>query len=289
MPEENQTMEEIHTVEEVDTTNGPTPHQEENQPQNEQKNTVATVWMRFSIIWLIAIISPIIGLSTHIERSKILLFMILICSLLVFLILSPIFLVWFTLWIVGLFRKPRGKAWVAVCIPLLLFIGLGISCCYVWSCIKTPATDFYKWFQTNQETLNDAKFQYVLQSERDNTINEKSADEIKDMFEASTWSSFLEKGSYLFSFMFKEVYESSLEKYNNGELPEIINEDENLDIDIDTDNEDDANETDSDTNNEDNENIEQEEITIEEPKKEKSETFSQSEKNDIEQVLNFIE
>jgi hypothetical protein len=50
MPEENQTMEEIHNVEEVETINETTPSQTEIQTENKQKNTVATVGMRFSII-----------------------------------------------------------------------------------------------------------------------------------------------------------------------------------------------------------------------------------------------
>ena len=296
MPEENQTMEEIHTVEEVETINEPTPSQTEIQTENKQKNTVATVGMRFSIIWLIAIISPIIGLSIHLERSQILLYIILLCCILVFFIISPIFLVWFILWVIGLFRKPRWRAWIAVCIPLFIFIGLSISCCYIWSCIKVPATEFYNWSriqeQLNKKAIDDDNFQYLLRSERDDTINQKSADEIEDMFEASTWSSFLEKGSYLFSALFQETYTNALEKYNNWEKPEITTDKDDEDVDTDTNTDDENNDIDEpeeDTNIEDSKTTEQEEITIEEPKKQNNETFSQTEKNEIEQLLNVIE
>jgi hypothetical protein len=69
-----------------------------------------------------------------------------------------------------------------------------------------------------------------------------------------------------------------LEKYNNGELPTLItDEDDNKIIDIDIDIKDDE------------ENKSEEEVTIEEPKKENSGTFSQNEQNDIEQILNILE
>jgi hypothetical protein len=83
--------------------------------------------------------------------------------------------------------------------------------------------------------------------------------------------------------MLQEGMKISLEKYNDGYLPEIKDENNIVDINIDID--------DDNDNEEDNkhETIEEKEITIEEPKKENKETFSQADRNDIEEFLNILE
>lgn len=234
---------------------------EEIQTQNEQKNTVATVGMWFSIIGLILLIT---------------IFLWRLWLILLF--------IWFILWIVWLFYKPRGKARVAICIPLVVFIAFVSIACYIWKSVKTPANEFIEWAkpqleQLESEDFDGDRFEQILQSEINSITNNKSDEDRKNMFEASTGSNFLEKGSYLLFSLLQQSMETALEKYNNGELPELEEDDNIIDVDIDVDEE--------DNNNEDEST--EEEIIVEQPKKTSNETFSQSEKNDIEQILNILE
>lgn len=239
---------------------------EEFQSQNQQKNTVATVGMWFSIIGLIALITIFLAWFWF-----------------------PLLFIWFILWIIGLFYKPRGKARVAVSIPLIVFIALTSVACYIWSSIKTPLNEFAEWVKPQFEQLENNKdfdgerFGDLLETELNNMTNGKSENDWKELFESSTGSNSLEKGAYLLSSMFKEWFENALEKYNNWELPEINDEDKIITIDVDVEN----NEEDSQDEEINDENVE--EIEIEEPEQENKETFSQSEKNDIEQILNILE
>lgn len=230
------------------------------QTKNEQKNTVATVGMVFSIIWLIALITVIFAR-----------------------LWLPLLIVWFILWIIGLFYKPRGKARVAVCIPLVVFIAIFSALAYIWSSVKTPATQFT---DRAKETLNDETldgvdeeaFKAIMQNEINELINNKTEDEWKTMFQDSTWSNAIEKASYLFFGLVQESLENTLEKYNNWELPEVIESDnEIVTVDIDIEKNEDEN------TNEESENIE------ENTSKENVEVFTQSEKNDIQQILNILE
>ena len=235
---------------------------EEIQTQKEQKNTVATVGMVFSIIWLIALISIIL--------SRLWL---------------PLLFIWLILWIVGLFYRPRKRARIAVCIPLIVLIVLICVACYLWKSVKGPANEFMEWVEPqfeqlqNSENFDGERFGDILEAELNNMTNGKSENEWKDLFEASTGSNSLEKGAYMLSSIFKEWFENALERYNNGEVVEINDEDNNIisvDIDVKDENEEDIEDT-------------EEEITIEQPKKTNNETFSQSEKNDIEEILDILE
>lgn len=245
---------------------------EEIQTQNEQKNTVATVGMWFSIVGLILLITIVFW----------------------WLWLALLF-IWFILWIIGLFYKPRRKARVAVIIPLVVFIALASIACYVWKSVKKPANEFMDWAkpqleQLESENFDEDRFEKILQSEINNITNDRSSDDRKNLLETSTGSNLLEKWSYLFFSIVRESMETALERYNDGELPEIDEEDENIiDVDIDISEEDEDIE-DEDIEDEDIEDEStEEEITIEQPKKTNKETFSQSEKNDIEQILNILE
>ena len=220
-----------------------------------QKNTVATVGMRFSIIWLIALITILF--------SRLWL---------------PLLFVWFVLWIIGLFYKPRGKARVAVCIPLVVFIVITSTICYIWSSVKTPAEEFTNWAKVefeniDNETFDNERFNAITNEEFNSIFSSLSEEDWNSIIETSTWSNVLEKASYTIFGLLQKGLESSLEKYNNGYTPEIINEDnEIISVDIDTEN----NEN-NDENNDWNET------------KENVEVFTQSEKNDIEQILNILE
>jgi hypothetical protein len=96
------------------------------------------------------------------------------------------------------------------------------------------------------------------------------------MYQNSTWSNAIEKGSYMFFGLLQESMENALEKYNNWELPEEINNEIiNVNIDIE--------------NNEDENTNEESEDTDENTDKENVEVFTQSEKNDIQEILNILE
>jgi len=236
---------------------------EEFQTQNEQKNTVALVGMICSIIWLILLFT-IIG------------------SVFWFFLLF----LWFILGIIGLFYKPRGKARVAICIPLVVFISIFSIFAYIWSSIKTPAMQFADWVKVefeniDEESFDKDRFNEIVNEEFNDMFSSINEEELKSLLEASTWSNILEKWSYRFFGMLQEGMEASLQKYNDGYIPEIKDENNIINIDVDV-----------DKNNKEDDNKDEtteEEIEIEEPKAEDKETFSQSERNDIEQILNILE
>ena len=228
----------------------------------EKKNTVATVGMRFSIIWLIALITLFLAW-----------------------LWLPLLVLWFILWIIGLFYKPRGKARVAICIPLIVFIIIFWTIAYIWSSAKTPAIEFIdraknQLEQVDEETFDGDKFGNMVENEVNYIINDKTEDDWKTSFDASTWSNVIEKGSYLIFSILQQWFENALEKYNNGELTEISDDDDNkiVTIDIDVEDDEDA-EKDIEEDSEETENTKQENVEV----------FTQSEQNDIEQILNILE
>ena len=231
---------------------------EEIQNQTEQKNTVALIGMIFSIVWLVLLFT-IIGTWFG---------FILLC-------------VWFILWIVWLFYKPRGKARVAICIPLVVFITIGALLCYLRASVKAPAFEFKDWAATrfeeiDEENFDDDKFEIILQKEANDVVNSKTEQERKEAYESSTWSNAIEKVSYLFFDVLKQTLDNSLEKYYNNELPEIDNNIDNenniIDVDVET------------TNNEEVDTTENEVV-----EEENVEVFSDSEKDDIEQIIDILE
>ena len=227
---------------------------EENQNQTEQKNTVALVGMIFSIVWLVLLFT-IIGTWFG---------FILLC-------------IWFILWIIWLFYKPRGKARVAVCIPLVVFIAIAALICHLRSSIKTPAREFKDWAsvrfeQLDEEDFDDDKFELILQKEANDIINSKTEAEREEAYKNATWSNKKEKWSYLFFDALKETLDNSLEKYYNNELPEIdANDDENNIIDVDV----------EVANNEEPSEVVEEQKNVE--------VFTDAEKNDIEQIIDILE
>ena len=231
---------------------------EENLTQNEQKNTVATIGMRFSIIWLIALI------TVFFVRLWL-----------------PLLLVWLILWIIGLFYKPRVRARIAVIIPLVAFIIIGSVACYLWSSVKTPTTQFMDWMKVEFEDMDDEnfdsdKFNSITNEEFNNTFSSMTEEDFKLLMENSTWENSLEKWAYVIFWLLQQGFENSLKRYNN-ELSEI----DESDVTDETD------ETDVNEDiDEENDVIEQEEIEVEE---ENNETSLKSEENDIEEILNILE
>ena len=228
----------------------------EEKTQNEQKNTVGTAGMRFSIIWLIALITV---------------FFIRLWL--------PLLLVWFILWIIGLFYKPRGKARIAVSIPLVVFIALASVVCYVWSSIKTPTTQFTDWIKVEFENIDDEnfdndRFNAITNEEFNNIRASITEEEFKTLLENSTWSNTLEKWAYVLFGLLQQGFENSLERYNN-ELPEISEDDSLMD--------------DEDESDEDDEFTDQEDVIVESDTDENNEDFSVDEKNDIEEIIDILE
>ena len=221
---------------------------EEIQAQNEQKNTVGTVGMRFSIIWLILTIT---------------LFFIRLGM--------PLLFLWFILWIIGLFYKPRKRARIAVSIPLVIFIISVCIMCYIWKSIKAPANEFKNWTETEleqlkEENFDEDRFENILQSEINSLVKSKTEEDWRAEYEASTGSNFLVS-------LFQQSIENALEKYNNDELlglDESDGEDDIIDVDVE--------------NND--ENVDEE---ILKESQEDVEVFDQSEKSDIEQIIDILE
>ena len=223
---------------------------EEIKAQNEQKNTVATIGMWFSIIWLVLLITWF---------------------------WLPLLVIWLILGIVGLFNKPRWKARVAVCIPLVVFVALASIACYVWSSIKTPTTQFTDWIKVEFENIDDEnfdndRFNAITNEEFNNIRASITEEEFKTLLENSTWSNTLEKWAYVLFGLLQQGFENSLERYNN-ELPEV---DENNENELDE-------VVDEDSNNEEDE-IETNEVEVE-----NDESSLQNEKNDIDEILNILE
>ena len=123
------------------------------------KNTVALIGMIFSIIWLILAITV------------------------VFFPFGLFFLaIWFILWLIGLFYKPRGKARIAIIIPVITFIAMLITWLWARKSIKTPAIEFANWANENitprlNWDLDENKFQQILTDEVNKVISSKTKPE----------------------------------------------------------------------------------------------------------------
>lgn len=230
---------------------------EEIKAQNEQKNTVATVGMVFSIIWLIALITVFFAW-----------------------LWLPLLVVWFILWIIGLFYRPRGKARVAVCIPLVVFIAIASVICYIWNSVKTPANEFVErakveFENIDEENFDKDRFNIIINEEFNNISSSLSEEEFKSLFENSTWSNMLEKWSYVIFWLLQQGFENSLKKYNEGYVPEINDEGEQIiTVDVENNEDEDVEEPENDEENSEEENVE---------------VFTQSEQNNIEEVLDILE
>ena len=127
----------------------------ENQTQEQHKNTVALIWMICSIIWLILCITIIF-----------------------FRLWLPLLFLGFVLWVIGLFYKPRGKARVAIIIPLIVFIWCILGISHLYKSAKTPAIEFEEWAKENLteekfENIDEDKFEKLVEYEANKLIKEK--------------------------------------------------------------------------------------------------------------------
>lgn len=146
--------------------------------ERESSNTVAVVALVFSIIWLILLIT-IFGIFLGIGA--------LIIGLI--------------LWLIWLYKAPRGKAWAAIILSIIPLGLIWYGCYYVFNNIKEPANEFAQWAEAN---LTEEKF--------------------KDM----TGDNLLEKGAYFFFNYMKEVFTDSLDAYNAWVVIEPSNENSSL-------------------------------------------------------------
>lgn len=232
---------------------------EEIKTQNEQKNTVATVGMRLSILWLIALITVLFAW-----------------------IWLPLLCIWFILWIIGLFYKPRARARVAICIPLVVFIAIASVICYIWSSVRTPAESFVDWIKVefeniDGESFDNDKFNEITNEEFNNIVSSMTEEDFKQLLENSEWSNTLEKGSYVIFGLLQQGFEKSLERYNS-EVSEIVKDVDNDEV-VDQDEE--PQDTEVEESNEPEETGEENVNSVE--------VFTQSEQNDIEQILGILE
>ena len=255
---------------------------EENQNQTEQKNTVATIGMRLSIVFSIPAISIILLLILFpfsLKMVSVILVLFIYSMWLPFLLFL---FVWFILWIIWLFYKPKAKARVAICIPVIV----AWLFCFIWNSLKSPVFETInwaeKWAENTQlenvinENFDDDKFEIILQKEFNDTLNSKTEIEREDVYNNTQWKNVIEKSAYLFADILKPSIENSMNKYINNELPEIDeNDDENNIIDVDVEVTDDENDS------------EEPSEVVEEQKN--VEVFTDAEKNDIEQIIDILE
>ena len=100
-----------------------------------------------------------------------------------------------------------------------------------------------------------------------------SKEDYESLMNNSTWSNTIEKRSYMVFWLFQQITENSFEKYKNWYIPEINNEKNILNIDIENDKNIKNNVKNSNNNNE----------------KENIEIFNQTEESDIDQIINALE
>lgn len=215
--------------------------------EENQKNTVATVGMIFSIVWLILLITVILAWFW-----------------------LPLLFVWFILWIIGLFYKPRGRARVAICIPLVVFITIASIICWLWSSVKTPTMQFVDWAKVefeniDEETFDQDRFNAITNEEFNNIVSTIDENQFTSMIENSTWSNILEKWAYVIAGILQQGLENSLEKYND-ESYEVNSTGNNIEDN-----------TENTYENEENTSTENVEV------------FTKEEQNDIEQILQILE
>lgn len=173
------------------------------EPQS--KNTVALVWLILSIIWLLFFIT---------------IFWIIVAI--------PLLILWFILWVIGLFYRPRWKAIAAIIISLIPSIILCILWTMFMNNVKAPTEEFANWANTtltgeifeniDKDRLNNVSNAIVTQK-----FNELFASEnLEEIFNNTTWSTSIEKWAYLFFWIVKDSLIEGIDAINNWTDTEII-------------------------------------------------------------------
>ena len=162
-----------------------------------EKNTVALVWLILSIIWLIFFIT---------------IFWIILAI--------PLLVLWFILWVIGLFFKPRGKAIAAIIISLIPWIIVYAFWFFLWSNVKMPTQEFVQWAETTFtweefKNIDQERFNAISQYVGNNYFERITTDEMEAMFNEATGSNSIEKGAYFFFDLVKNIINESVELYNS--------------------------------------------------------------------------
>ena len=162
-----------------------------------EKNTVALVWLIFSIIGLIFFFT---------------IFWIVFAI--------PLLGLWFILWVIWLCFKPRGKAIAAIIISLIPGIIVYALGFFLWTNVKAPAEEFVQWAETtftweNFQNIDQDRFNAVSNYVANTRLDELTAEDLEKMFNEATGSNSIEKGAYLFFGIVEDVVNESIELYNS--------------------------------------------------------------------------
>jgi hypothetical protein len=89
-----------------------------------------------------------------------------------------------------LFYKPRARARVAICIPLVVFIAIASVICYIWSSVRTPAESFVDWIKVefeniDGESFDNDKFNEITNEEFNNIVSSMTEEDFKQLLENS--------------------------------------------------------------------------------------------------------
>jgi len=169
-----------------------------------KKNTIAKVWMIFSIIGLVLTIT-IFGIWLG--------FWCLI--------------IWLILWIIWLFSKPRGKAITAVVIPVIVFGLMILWWIFVINNIKTPANEFISWLQ---ETSENPQYAALFTEENSDTLEKLielkcwnvpadfSSQWIDTLLNNAEWNNVLQKFSFIIFGYAKTCVQDALDAYDENSI-----------------------------------------------------------------------
>ena len=178
--------------------------------ERESSNTVAVVALVFSIIWLVLLIT-IFGIFLWIGA--------LIIGLI--------------LWLIWLYKAPRGKAWAAIILSIIPLGLIWYGCYYVFNNIKEPANEFAQWAEANlsEEEFKDIdndRFNAIAKFIAEEKINEIKWEDAETILANMTGDNVLQKGAYFFFDYMKEVFTDSLEAYKAWVVIEPSNENSSL-------------------------------------------------------------
>ena len=178
--------------------------------ERESSNTVAVVALVFSIIWLVLLIT-IFGIFLWIGA--------LIIGLI--------------LWLIWLYKAPRGKAWAAIILSIIPLGLIWYGCYYVFNNIKEPANEFAQWAEANlnEEEFKDIdndRFNAIAKFIAEEKINEIKWEDAETILANMTGDNVLQKGAYFFFNYMKEVFTDSLDAYNAWVVIEPSNENSSL-------------------------------------------------------------
>jgi len=178
--------------------------------ERESSNTVAVVALVFSIIWLVLLIT-IFGIFLGIGA--------LIIGLI--------------LWLIWLYKAPRGKAWAAIILSIIPLGLIWYGCYYIFNNIKEPANEFVQWAEANltEEKFKDIdndRFNAIAKFIAEEKINEIKWEDAEAVLANITGDNIIEKWAYFFFDYMKEVFTDSLEAYNAWVVIEPSNENSSL-------------------------------------------------------------